>query len=83
MGIWTDQYGDGTKLPKLHEDREIDLGEKLADVFLKLDLARAALLQGIDLNLISEPGQAFKRQARWVMEMTAPGTVGESHPNCG
>ena len=76
-------YNNGESLPVMHPDPEVNSAVLIAALCAKLDTARRGLAQALQMNVITPAAVSMKSSVRWALDETHPGTIGESHPNCG
>ena len=76
-------YKDGTQLPTLHPDAEINNEILIGDLCVKLDIARQALGRALEMNVVTPSAVAMKNHIRWALDETHPTTLNEPHNNCG
>lgn len=76
-------FGDGSNLPEIHPDTNINSGIIIGELCAKLDIARQALARALEMNVVTPAAVAMKRQVRWALGETSPQTIGEQHTNCG
>jgi hypothetical protein len=78
-----ESWGDGTELPNLHPDLEINQNILISELCAKLDTARQALNRALEMNVVTPAALAMKSHIRWALAETHPKTINEQHPNCG
>lgn len=76
-------YGDGTELPEIHPDSETNKEILIETLCARLDTARTALAQALEMNVVTPAAVAMKKNVRFALDATHPKTLHERHPNCG
>lgn len=77
-------YGDGSDLPEIHPNREINYSILVGELCAKLDTCRKVMAQVVnEVDLVTPNGLRVKDNVRWALNESHPKTLHENHPNCG
>ncbi|MUV13531.1 hypothetical protein [Noviluteimonas gilva] len=71
----SDFYGDGSSLPKLHDDPLTNAEILIGALCARLDVARQALADAAAMQVVQPPLVRVKQNAAWAVSETDPARV--------